>query len=246
MSLFCAAKCALPRRHAETCTDTQCAGCRPAQALDGALLCGHHRDRIGIDATRAAQLDIDLALALLPTGDGAGGRGDHGGISLSDAAVAARTDLRVKLAEWCKLIADERGIQLPGFRRIKRLPPGVEGPLPAPRWILNDSPDGMAHYIATHTSWLAAHPLAAFASEEMADLARKAYAAAYPSGTRIIHIGRCPAVDDDQLPCPGSIRALLRTEASLLPSAVACDVADTHTWGADQWRALGRQMAPAR
>lgn len=242
MTLLCASpRCRVPGRHLDTCQAQTCRGCAPARAHDGLQLCGHCAGRIGADAQRAAELDSDLVFALTPPGE-PGVRGDHGGITLADAAVEARQMIRAVLSSWSRMISEERGIRLPGAWRLTRLADGVHGPLNR-AWHVNDIPAGMAAYIATHAQWLAAHPAAAEAADEMADLAQRSHAAAYPSGTRIIHIGACPALDGDQLPCQGQIRALLRREASLLPSAVACDHDQTHTWTPDQWRALGRHMS---
>lgn len=220
MTLLCVSpNCRLPGRHTDDCTDPECRGCHPARAADGLQLCLHCGDRIATDAVKAAATDPALLLALTPTGE-PGARGDHGGLTLSDAAVEARTNLRAVLTSWCRMIAEERGITLPH----------------------DGQPMTLGAYVATHARWLAAHPAAADASAEMADLARSCYAAAYPSDTRIIHIGACPALVDGE-PCEGQIRALLRREASLLPSAVACDTVAEHAWTPDQWRALGRHMA---
>lgn len=218
--LLCAApRCRIPGRHGEDCADPDCRGCLKARAADGLRLCLHCADRIAVDAVKAASMDPALALALTPQGE-PGRRGDHGGITLSDAALDARTMLRAVLTSWCRMVAEERGISLP----------------------VTDTPMALGAYIATHARWLAAHPAAGECADEMADLARQTHAAAYPSGTRVIPVGPCPAMVDEQ-PCAGQIRALLRTDASLLPSAVACDTVPEHMWTPDQWRALGRHMA---
>jgi hypothetical protein len=242
MTLLCASpRCRLPGRHDDGCADEHCRGCSRARAADGLNLCPHCTARIGTDAKRSAELDPDLALALIAAGS-PGQRGDHGGLSLSDAAMDARTLIRAVLSSWCRLISDERGIHLPGAWRLVVLPSGIHGPANR-AWFVRDTVAAMANYIDVHTEWLAAHPAASEAADEMADLARRAAAAAYPSGTRIIEIGRCPAADADEMPCIGRIRALLRTEASLLPSAVACDTDPAHSWGPAEWRSLGRHMA---
>lgn len=225
---LCATACRIPKRHLPDCTDDACRGCLPALAADGMELCRYHCDRIGADALEAAKLDGDLALAL--TGQGEPGvRGDHGGLSLNDQAAEARTMLRAILSGWCRLIAEERGIELPGFRR------GGE-------WVITDSVEAMGRYVAHHAQWLAAHPAAADASAELRDLLRQCRAAAYPSGTRVIDIGLCPVVDNDQMPCGGKLRAMIRPGESMLPSAVGCDQDEAHRWGASEWRALGRTM----
>lgn len=250
MTLLCASpRCYLPGRHAEGCDDRDCRGCQTARAADGLRLCLHCGDRIAVDAVKAASMDPALALALTPQGE-PGRRGDHGGITLSDAALDARTMLRAVLTSWCRMVAEERGIQLPGAwvtigRTLVPLPNGVEGPLDRTvvrEYRTDERPMALGAYIATHARWLAAHPAAGECADELADLARQTHAAAYPSGTRVIPVGPCPATVDDQ-PCAGQIRALLRTDASLLPSAVACDTVEEHAWSPDQWRALGRHMS---
>lgn len=241
---LCATTCRIPKRHLPDCTDEQCRGCLPALAADGLMLCRYHAERIGADALEAAALDPDLALAL--TGQGEPGvRGDHGGLSLNDQAAEARTMLRAILSGWCRLIAEERGITLPGAWRwmLQPLPDGVEGPLVTfRRFHVSESIEALARYVVHHGQWLAAHPAAADCSAELRDLLRQCRAAAYPSGTRIVPVGLCPVVDDDGMPCDGKLRAMIRPGESLLPSAVGCDVDEAHRWAASEWRALGRTM----
>jgi len=221
--LLClAAYCRALGVHATDCTVTDCRGCVPRRAADGLRLCGYHTERIGLDAVRAAELHAECVLAL------AGGSGEPvrggipGGISLSDAATTARTEIRHTLVSWTLLIGEERGLSLP--------------------------PDGMWHlgqYVAKHSQWLAAHGAAGDAVDELANLVGLGRRAAYPDGARVIHIGSCPEVVEDE-PCGGKIRALLRRADSLLPSEVVCNRVETHAWTGDRWRTLGRQMETKR
>lgn len=207
------------------------------RAADGLQLCWGHTHGIQRDAGRAAHLHDDLALVLTATG-GPGGAFD-GGVSLNLAAAQARTLIRQTLTATALHIAHERGIWLPGTHRTVRLPPGVHGPHNR-IWRPNTNKHALAGYIATHAPWLAANlPTAA---DRLDHTIREGRTAAYPNGTRTIDIGHCPDEDHDGQPCTGKIRALIRDEDNLLPSAVHCNTNPEHTWTADQWRTLGRTL----
>lgn len=220
--LLCAAQACLPE---------------PRRAADGLLLCWGHTRGIERDAPKCAVLHDELALVLTATG-GPGAGGFDGGTSLNFEAAFVRGLIRGRLTGIALRIAMERGIRLPGSYRLARLPAGVHGPYNRV-WTSNTNKHALGAYIATHHMWLAANmPQAA----DMLDhTIREARAAAYPNGTRTIDIGHCPEETDGQ-PCPGKIRALIRDEDNLLPSAVHCNTDPEHTWNADQWRALGRTL----
>ena len=226
-NLACIAhRCALPRRHAEGCTNDTCRGCLPALAQDGLRLCPLHTTRISTDALRIAELDHEIEEVLARSGrvgERTSGTADHGTV-LNDRAVEVRTEIRHTLVAWCRLVAEERGIHLP------------------PNHL-----DAMAAYLATHHVWLAAHKTANDSSDELSSLARRAYSAAYPNPPIVVRIGHCPKPD-----CPGELTALVRQQDSMLPSGITCSWWDElkdktdqepHQWSADQWHALGRQMA---
>jgi len=131
------------------------------------------------------------------------------------AAVEARSTIRSILVSWCRLISEERGIDLP-----------------------RDEVAAMGDYIARHAHWLAAHPAAAEAADELRELAHgRPWRVAYPDGTRRVEVGPC--LHDG---CGGTIRAVLRASDSLLPSRIVCDANADHVWPADQWLTLGRQL----
>src|SRR5690606_12537238 len=112
------------------------------------------------------------------------------------AAMEARGTIRAVLAAWCRLIAEERGVELP-----------------------EDTVAAMGAYIARHAHWLAAHPAAGEASDELRELAHgRPWRVAYPDGTRRVEVGPC--LYDG---CEGTIRAVLRASDSLLPSRIVCD-----------------------
>lgn len=211
---------------------------RPNRAADGLQLCWRDTRGIERDGPAAAVLHDELALVLTATG-GPGGGGFAGGAQLNLDASIARGLIRGNLTGLALRIAMERGIRLPGSHRLQRLPPGVHGP--ANRvWQSNTNKHALGSFIALHHLWLAANlPQAA----DMLDrTVREARRAAYPNGTRVIEIGRCPMEDEDGQPCTGSIRAMIRDEDSLLPKACVCNANLDHVWTADQWHALGRRL----
>lgn len=210
----------------------------PRRAADGLMLCWRDTNSIERNAPRAAILHDELALVLTATG-GPGAGGFAGGAQLNHAAAQARGLIRQTLTGIALHIAKERGIRLPGTHRLHRLPPGVHGPYNRV-WTTNTNKHALAAFIATHHLWLAAnYPQAA---DRLDHTCHEAHRAAYPNGTRTIAIGQCPMEDDDGQPCGGKIRALIREEEALLPSAVHCDTYPEHAWTADQWRALGRSL----
>lgn len=228
--LACARKdCAIPGRHkTEHQPDHVCRGCLPALAQDGLRLCPLHTSRIATDALRCAELDGEIQLVLAATdrpGERTSGTANHG-TELNPRAVDMRAELRHTLVAWTRLIHEQRGIHLPP-----------------------DNLDAIAAYLATHHVWLAAHrELAGDCSDELSSLQRRAWNVAYPSGARVFPVGPCPT-------CQATVRVVLRTTDSLLPSELVCDGShDTgctcsqcppHKWGAHQWHALGRQMTKA-
>lgn len=228
MTLLCATPaCRKPGSHTTECLtrpDTPCRGCAPAQAADGLNLCQHHTRWIALDAVLAANLWIELGLCLVGSGtmEEIRTKGEKLGINLRDAVVEHRGDIRHTLVSWTLMISDERGIGTPA-----------------------DTITALGDYVARHNQWLAAHPAAGDASSELRELVTVGRALQQPSGTRVVPIGPCPVVAEERV-CTGTLRALLRRQASLLPSAVTCDADATHSWDSTQWSKLGRAMKQAR
>lgn len=208
------------------------------RAADGLLLCWRDTHGIERNGPRAAVLHDELALVLTATG-GPGGGGFAGGAQLNHDAVKARALIRDTLTAVALHVAQKRGIALPGSYRLVRLDRGVEGP-PNRVWRTNANKHALGDFIATHHLWLAANYPAA--ADNLDHACHEAYRAAYPNGTRIIEIGRCPVEDEDGIACGGIIRALIRDEDSLLPKACQCNLNEEHQWTADQWHALGRRL----
>lgn len=248
--LLCASsRCRIPGRHTPACQDTPdrpCGGCLTALAADGLRLCQRDADRISINAVTAAELWSELALMLAGAGASLGIRrsSDAVGINLNIPVAEHRATIRHTLISWTLLIAETRGVTIPWRWQVLNLPAGVYGPPNRVRTV-NHTTAALGKFLADHSSWLAAQPFAGDVADELAELVSRGRALRQPSGTRVVEIGPCPqkiGEEGGQTNCPGMLRALLRQEASLLPSAVQCDADEEHTWSSSQWTKLGRVM----
>lgn len=215
---LCAAPhCRVRGQHTTDCPGGDCRGCLPRPAADGLALCWPHTEWLARDARQAAWLYGELEHVLIGA-PAVGGRvsGSPDRTRLPNmAAVEARTLIRHTLVSWCRLIAEERGIDLP-----------------------RDEVAAMGDYIARHAHWLAAHPAAGEAADELRELAHgRPWRVAYPDSTRRVEVGPCPHDG-----CGGTIRAVLRASDSLLPSRIVCDANADHVWPASEWITLGRQL----
>lgn len=223
--LLCAAPhCRMPGHHGADCKaepDKPCRGCIPAIAADGLLLCRRDEDYLGHNAIEAALLWTELELQLTASsglGDGIRTRQAQPGLNLNELVLDHRATIRHTLVAICRMISEERGHALPADRI---------GPI--------------AFYVANASRWLAGHEAAGEIAGELRALVAKGRTLRQVSGTRVVPIGSCPRSQEDHR-CPGTLRALLRREASLLPSAVTCDADETHSWDSTQWTKLGRAM----
>lgn len=239
MNLCTATGCRIIGMHQPDCAGEGCRGCVPNMAGDGLRVCYGHADSIGSNAVTAATLWSELALNLVPSGSGEGGRGSnpHPSLVLNDAVVEVRLTIRNTLVGWGRLIHEERGVSLPWRWEIRRLPLGLEGPANRVESPV-ETTAALGRYVEAHGRWLASHGAAGECADEMAELVRAARRVQGGSGTRVIEIGPCPMPD-----CAGMLRALLRRENSLMPSSVSCDTDPGHEWTSADWMALGRSMA---
>jgi len=197
-------------------------------------LCQHETNKLAEHPVEAAQLYAELSLALVGqgAGDGIHQKNPGQGLNLNGKVVAHRTLIRHRLVSWTLLVCEERGFTQP-----------------------RDTVCELGRFLSAQASWLAAQEFAGEAVDELAELVETGRSLRQPSGTRIIEIGPCPRTvvieanedgeEDMQFPCKGVVRALLRTEASLLPSACQCDENEEHTWASHQWRHLGKEMRSA-
>lgn len=169
--------CSNPRcrspRHEPGCTDTECKLHSARLAADGVNLCPGHLDWLGGDAVILGQLYGELELVLMRTGSSGEKVSGTGAEPPAprDRVVETRTEIRHVLAATCRRIADERGIQLPAHEV-----------------------SAMGTYVAKHATWLAAHSAAGEVSDELGSLRRRAWSAAYPTGTKVVTVGQCPIV----------------------------------------------------
>lgn len=219
-SHLCVADCIARGRHLPDCEDQErCFGCLPRLAADGVRLCAWHTEKIADDATQLAELHAEIGLRLANSGtagEKTSGTKDPG-LLLNDRAVEIRTEIRHVLVSWSLLITEERGIQPPP-----------------------DDTRSIGAFITRHAQWLAAHPAAADASNELRDLTRRAWGVAYPSGSRVFEVSHCPEPG-----CSGTIKAIVRRTDSLLPSSLVCDLDEEHQWPANEWLTLGRKLRRA-
>lgn len=256
-SLLCADdSCRIPRRHNTDCTNPDCGGCLKAQAADGLRLCWHDASRLAPNAVEAATLHAELAFQLAGSSSSSGlgtiGQKNPGhGINLNPHVAEHRATIRQTLVAITTRIAEERGHTLPwkwGPWELIPLDEGVHGPLARRRTrTIDHSTARLGSYIADNHQWLAAHEEAGQFATELGDLVATGRSLRQASGTRIIEVGPCPQKthhdDDTVTACPGKLRALLRLEASLLPSEVHCDADEDHIWDSTQWMKLGRTMS---
>lgn len=230
--------CSNPRcrspRHEPGCTDKECAPHPARLAADGLNLCTPHVEHLEQDATMLATLHAELELVIMRTGSSGEKVSGTGAEPPAprDRVVDARTEIRHTLASWCRLVAEERGIQLPA-----------------------DEVSAMGAYLQKHATWLAAHDAAGDVSDELSTLRRKAWSAAYPTGTKVVEVGPCPnhnyGADTfldangvaDWPRCTGKLRAVVRPADQLLPSEVVCDTDPSHRWDSTQWRQLDRLVS---
>lgn len=238
MTLCTATGCWIPGKHLPECDDRLCRGCVPDLAGSGLRLCYRHADAIGANAVLLGSLWSELALHLVAGGGGGEGRGSnpHPSLMVNEAVIEVRATIRHTLVGWARIVHEERGVSLPWRWKLHRLPRGVEGPVRASVEPV-ETTGALGRYVERHGRWLAAHEAAGECSNELASLVSAGRRAQGHAGTRVIPIGPCPMED-----CAGTLRGLLRTERSLLPSAVTCDADAGHEWTAADWPALAASI----
>ncbi len=213
---LCVAQCVSRGFHADDCPGGDCQGCVPRLAADGVLLCRWHLAKLGEDPVEMANLYDEIGLRL--AGSGSAGEKTSGtpnrGLAINERAVETRDYIRAVLRGWAEMICEELGVTRPV-----------------------DEVRTVAEFVARHANWLAASAAAADASNELRDWVRRAYSVAYPSGSRVFEVAGCPMHD-----CDGTIRAIVRRTDALLPSSLVCDTDESHTWPADRWLSLGREL----
>lgn len=210
-----AGSCYVYGEHAESCTDrARCRGCRPRETFGGLKLCATHMDGIALDAARAAENHAELAYRLAKyrsavSGDVVSGTRERDLVP-DDRIVEARSEIMNVLTYWCS-VAMQRFDSL----TLARL----------------DSVTDMALFIARTAvkMALASEDDARDVVNELHELAwGEPWRVAYPQGTRIIPLRRCPY-------CVGEIRAVLRQPGSLQPAEIQCAYDERHRWQPHEW-----------
>lgn len=109
----CAAGCTLPRRHTPACADPDtCAGCLPALAADGLLVCARCHERVLTalslkDGLAAVWVDVEDAMTL--KGRHSGARGRSVALPLDLDAADWRTAVRACLVGWMLILEEDFG-----------------------------------------------------------------------------------------------------------------------------------------
>jgi hypothetical protein len=199
--LMCAATCAIPTRHLDSCDAPDCRGCLPGRAADGLILCTHHTRLIPQLALNMAKLYPLLGYRLLPGGAStertSGSK--KGAPTPDDVVMQARHDIHRTLVVLAKRIADQRGVAVPLRWHIVRLPRGVYGP-PAKRAQPTGNRIALAKFVGKHAEWLAAQPDAGHIADllvELGWLGGPTWRMAYPKSPDRLFVGDCPLLVDD-------------------------------------------------
>jgi hypothetical protein len=204
-----------------------CAGPRCRNRLSGARapasgvrLCGFCQDNLAGQLALLPELYDRCEGMLVPRRTRAVERvrgGLPGGISLDDAAVAARARILAVLASWAGLVVDQR--------RLSRLPQ-------------RDVTD-LAGFLTRHLAWLAAHPAADEIVTEIAALVRTAEDAVRPHGAVRIELGPC-----GQPGCGQIVTLAVNADNEPVPSQIQCEAG--HVWLPHQWLLLKHRIEQAR
>lgn len=115
------------------------------------------------------------------------GRAGEKALPFSPEASELGWVLRNTLATWCRLIADERGKELPG----------------------NDTPPAMARWLLSHVEWLRHHRAGHEAVEEITSVVRQVRKAIDRPGPRI-YVGPCGECSTDMYGRPDSLSVKCR------------------------------------
>ncbi len=146
-------------------------------------------------------------------------------IPVREEVADARAAILGQLATLAEEVAEKRGL-VPPDRDV---------------WTL-------AVWLGRHVDWIAAQEMVVHVAAELAETEALGWRLAYPSGRRRIVVGECvEQVASDvltrrSLGCPGVLVAYVARTDDLLPSAVQCDLDETHCWTADRWLLLGRRV----
>ncbi|MFJ8166467.1 hypothetical protein ACIRBY_36885 [Streptomyces sp. NPDC096136] len=223
----------------EGCRRPDADGRSRRRTADGGRLCRPCRERLDAGLAELTHLYEECGRMLAGAAPGSLRErttgGDLPGLPFNGAAADVRARMVSVLGSWSGLVAQERGFASP------------------PRTVA-----ALTAFLRRNGDWLAAHPAAAEATEEIARLVRAGRRAAFPEPTRSIRLGACP-----ESGCAGSLTVAVRdTDRDSVRDAdrdgdrdtdraVVCDADPAHRWTSDQWSRLslsleagGRSAAP--
>ncbi|MGW1790630.1 hypothetical protein ACWCOY_23010 [Streptomyces tubercidicus] len=136
------------------------------------------------------------------------------GLPFNGAALEVRTQMLATLGSWSGLVAQQRGLPAPG-RTVA----------------------ATTAFLLRNASWLASHPAAAEATEEIAKLVRDGGRVARPDGRRNVRVGPCAEPN-----CPGTLSLTLRERTGAGEPEIRCDADPAHSWASHRWGELNRSM----
>lgn len=191
------------------------------RVLAGCRICSVCRDKLTSGLGALTGLYAECGRLLDASGGGAGQLRAKisarlaPGLPFNARAAETRTEILDVLESWSAMLADERRVSQP--RR------GVVD---------------LTGFLRRHVDWLAAHPAAAEATEEVARLVRSARRVVDPLRVRRVPIGTCV-----ERGCDGQLHAVVSLNESSAPAEISCDADAQHNWSEHQWYELSRQLA---
>lgn len=186
--------------------------------IPGLRLCRGCRERLVVRLEELPHL-YEACGRVLSAGDSRGPReirsgSPSQGLPFNGAAADVRAEIVRCLSSWCGLVAEGRQLTAPE-RAV---------------WVL-------AAFLHRNADWLAAHPAAAEATEEIARLTGRARRVAYPDRVRRLTVGACTEPG-----CHGELVAWIRGQDTTTPAKIQCEAEPRHCWSGDQWAQLRRAM----
>ncbi|MFE9427172.1 hypothetical protein ACFYNO_29865 [Kitasatospora sp. NPDC006697] len=197
-------------------------GCEEAAPGAGTRLCADCREGLLRALTALPGIYEECAQLLGSSPRSARERTTGGplpGIRFNTAAADTRAAILATLGSWSGLVAAERELEAPK-REVRPL----------------------VGFLLRHLDWLAAHPAAGEAGEEVGRVLAEASRVARPDRRRRLPVGPCVRPG-----CPGTLTAPAGGSGRL--TAIECDADPEHRWQGDQWTQLGRVLrraGPAR
>lgn len=195
----------------------------PRCAVPAAILCRSCIDCTDRDLYRLPALYRQLATVAAPSGQQLGGaRNADTPIPYRENAANQRKQIRDILTSWTRLVAEERGVNVPGL---------------AP---LADPVQTLARFLRRHHPWSVARPWAGDYADEVTALTSEGHRICYPSRARRVTCGQCIEVVSGRR-CEGTLTAVVRQTDDLLPSEIVCDACGQEVIS-NQWIKYGQRV----